>query len=87
MSKVRVTSGPGFLVRLVHFRRLPPAPQVRNPAESSWRVPGERATLSAPAIQPTRMASSAAEGLDHGAEPLDAVAGSEFVDDRIRLRE
>jgi hypothetical protein len=87
MPKVRVTSGAGFLVRLVHFRRLPPAPEVRNLSESPWRVPGEEATLGAPEIQPARMASSTAEDLDYGAEPLDAVAGSEFVDDRIRLRE
>jgi hypothetical protein len=87
MPKVPVTSGPGFLVRVVHFRRLPPAPEVRNLAESSWRVPGERATLGVPAVQPPRMASSTAEDRDYRAEPLDAVAGSEFVDDRIRLRE
>jgi len=87
MPKVRVTSGPGFLGRLVHFRLLTPSPEVRNLAESSGRVPDERATLDVPEIQPIRMASSTAEDLDCRAEPLDAVAGSEFVDDRIRLRE
>jgi hypothetical protein len=87
MPKVRVTSGPGFLGRLVHFRLLTSAPEVRNLAESSWRVADERAALGVPEIQPTRMASSTAEDLDYRAEPLDAVAGSEFVDDRIRLRD
>jgi hypothetical protein len=38
-------------------------------------------------IQPSRGASIIAADLGHHAESLDAVAGSEFVDDRIRLRE
>jgi hypothetical protein len=87
MPKVRVTSGAGFLGRLVHFRLLASAPEVRNLAEGSWRVPEERAALEVPEIQPTRTASSTAEDLDHRADALDAVAGSEFVDDRIRLRD
>jgi len=87
MHKVRVTTELGFLGRLVHFQRLTPAAEVRTPAESFRRVPDERATLGVSKIQPTRMASSTAEDLDYRAEPLDAVAGSEFVDDRIRLRE
>jgi hypothetical protein len=76
MPKVRVTSGPGFLGRLVRFPLLTPAPGVRNLAESSWRVPDEHATLGVSEIQPIRMASSIAEDLDYRAEPLDAVAGS-----------
>jgi hypothetical protein len=87
MPKVRVTSGPGFLGRLVHFQLLTPAPEVRNGAESSWRVPDDRAAVEVAEIQPTRTASSTAEDLDYRGERLDAVAGSEFVDDRIRLRE
>ena len=87
MHKVRVTTELGFLGRLVHFRLLTRQPEVRNLAESFRRVSDERATLGVSEIQPTRMASSAAEDLDHRAESLDAVAGSEFVDDRIRLRE
>jgi hypothetical protein len=38
-------------------------------------------------IQPSREASIIAADLDRHAESLDAVAGSEFVDDRIRVRE
>ena len=38
-------------------------------------------------IQPSRGTSIIAAGLGDHAESLDAVAGSEFVDDRIRLRE
>jgi hypothetical protein len=87
MPKVLSTSGPGFLGRLVNFRLLTPTSEVRRLAESPWPVPDERATLGAPEIQATRMASSTAEDLAHSAEPLDAVAGSEFVDDRIRVGE
>jgi hypothetical protein len=82
-----VTSGPGILRRLAHFRLRNPAPEVRSLAESAWGIPDERATGSVPEIQPFRSTSSTPECLDHRAELLDAVAGSEFVDDRIRLRE
>jgi hypothetical protein len=87
MPKVSVTSVPGFLGRLAYFRLLTPVAEVRRLAEGSWRVPDERAPLGVPEIQPTRMPLSTADDLDYRAEPLDAVAGSEFVDDRIRLRE
>jgi hypothetical protein len=55
--------------------------------ESPTRVPEEPATMDVREIQPSRGASIIAADLGHHAESLDAVAGSEFVDDRIRLRE
>jgi hypothetical protein len=55
--------------------------------ESRTRVPEEPGTMDVREVQPNRGASIIAADLDHHAESLDAVAGSEFVDDRIRLRE
>jgi len=70
MSRILVTSRPGFFKRLANLRPPAAAREVRGMEES-----------------PTRGASIIAADLDHHAESLDAVAGSEFVDDRIRLRE
>ena len=71
MSRILVTSRPGFFKRLANLRPPAAAREVRGMEES-----------------PTRGASIIAADLDHhAAESLDAVAGSEFVDDRIRLRE
>jgi hypothetical protein len=47
----------------------------------------EPVTMGVRDTQPSGEASSVAADLDHHAESLDAVAGSEFVDDRIRLGE
>ena len=55
--------------------------------ESRTRVPVEPGTMDVREVEPNRGASIIAADLDHHAESLDAVAGSEFVDDRIRLRE
>jgi len=87
MPKLHVTNGSGFLGRLVHFRFLTPAPEVGNLWESAWRAPDESAALGVPEVPQTPTVSRTAEDLDHRAEALDAVAGSEFVDDRIRVRE
>jgi hypothetical protein len=87
MPKDLVTSRPGFFGRLVNFRLLTPAREVRGLAESPWRVPDQRATLGLRKIQRNPTASITTADPEHGAESLDAVAGSEFVDDRIRLRE
>ena len=54
--------------------------------ENPTRAPEEPATKDAGALQPSG-ASVIAADLDDGTEKLDAVAGSEFVDDRIRLEE
>ena len=86
MPKVLVTSRPGFFGRLVNLRLLRAAREVRRVEETPRRVPEGPTTLDVREIQ-NRGASIIAEDLDHYAESLDAVAGSEFVDDRIRLRE
>jgi hypothetical protein len=87
MPKVFLTSRSGLLGRLVDFRLLSPAREMRSLVERSWQVPDQRATVGVREIQPRNMASITAADPDHGPACLDAVAGSEFVDDRIRLRE
>ena len=82
MSRVLLTSGPGFFSRLANVRLLAAARDVRGTEESRTHVPKEPATRDLGEVQPSRAAD-----LNHHASNLDAVAGSEFVDDRIRLRE
>ena len=87
MSRVLATSGLGFFSRLASVRLLAAAREVRGMEESPTRVPEEPGTMDVRDVQPSRGASIIAADLNHHAERLDAVAGSEFVDDRIRLRE
>ena len=87
MSRILVTSRPGFISRLANLRLLAAAREVRSMEESPTRVPEEPATMDVREIQLSRGASIIATDLGHHAESLDAVAGSEVVDDRIRLRE
>ena len=87
MSRVLLTGGPGFFSCLANVRLLAASREVRGMEESPTRVPQEPATMDVREVQPSRGASIIAADLDHHAESLDAVAGSEFVDDRIRLRE
>ena len=87
MSRMLVTIGLGFFSRLANTRFLAAARQVRGTEESPTRVPDEPATIDVREVQPSRWASIVAADLYHHAQSLDAVAGSEFVDDRIRLRE
>ena len=54
--------------------------------ENPTRVPEERAAKDVGELQPTRAPVIAAD-LDDHTDSVDVVAGSEFVDDRIRLRE
>jgi hypothetical protein len=46
-----------------------------------------RATVNIEEVQPDARVSLIAADRDHGEGSVDAVAGSEFVDDRIRERE
>ena len=55
--------------------------------QSRTRVQEEPGPTDIQDSQPSHAASSIPEALGHGAESLDAVAGAEFVDDRIRLQE
>jgi hypothetical protein len=87
MSRVLLTGGPGLFSRLANVRLLAATREVRGMEESRRRLPEEPATMDVREVQPSRGASIVAADLDHHAESLDAVAGSEFVDDRIRLRE
>jgi hypothetical protein len=54
--------------------------------ENPTRGPEEPATKDVGELQPSGAPGIAAD-LDDHTETLDAVAGSEFVDDRIRLQE
>jgi hypothetical protein len=84
----KTTEGrPGFFSRLANVRLLTATREVRGVEESRRRLPEEPATMDVREVQPSRGASTIAAELDHHMERLDAVAGSEFVDDRIRLRE
>jgi hypothetical protein len=87
MIRVLSTGGPGFFSRLANVRLLAATCEVLGMDESRKRVPEEPGTMDVREVQPNRGASIIAADLDHRAESLDAVAGSEFVDDRIRLRE
>ena len=87
MPKVLAASGPGFLDRLVNVWLLPAVRDERGAEESPTRIREESTTLDVREIQPSREASVIRADLDRHAANLDAIAGSEFVDDRIRLRE
>ena len=86
MSRVLLTGGPGLFSRLANLWLLAATREVRG-MESRRRVPGEPATMDGREVQSSRSASIIAADLVRHAGSLDAVAGSEFVDDRIRLRE
>ena len=66
MSRLLVTSGPGFF---------------RSPILRLLGVGNDGPR------QPSRPSPFIAADRDHDAENVDAVAGSEFVDDQIRLQE
>ena len=86
ISRVLLTGGPGFFSRLANVRLLAATRELRGMEESRTRVPMQHGTMDVREVQPNRGPSIVAADLDH-AQRLDAVAGSEFVDDRIRLRE
>ena len=87
ISRVLLTGGPGFFSRLANVRLLAATRELRGMEESRTRVPMEHGTMGVREVQPNRGPSIVAAAIDHDAQSLDAVAGSEFVDDRIRLRE
>jgi hypothetical protein len=72
MRRVLVTGGFGLLSRLAGVRLLAGTRVVSGFVESRTPVPDAPATM---------------DDFDHHTAHLDAVAGSEFVDDRIRRRE
>jgi hypothetical protein len=83
MSRLLIPGRPWLFSRLVTPRPLA-ALEVHR-IEGSPTLESE--AMDDQAIQPSRGASMVAADLGHHVGRLDAVAGSEFVDDRIRLRE
>jgi hypothetical protein len=87
INRVLLTGGPGFFSRLANVQLLAATRKLRGIEESRTRVPMEPGTMDVRDVHPNREPPIVATDLDHDAESFDAVAGSEFVDDRIRLRE
>jgi nucleoside-diphosphate-sugar epimerase len=86
-SGVLVTGGPGLVGSSVILRLLAAGRAVRTKVESPMRAAGVRAMLASRKGQPAATGSFSTADRDHDAGRLDVVAGSEFLDDRIRLRE
>jgi hypothetical protein len=87
MSRLIETSGPGFFGTRAILRLFAAGTQVRRMEESPRHAPEEPATGDTRDVQPSPRASLIAADPDQVAERPDSVAGSEFVDDRIRLRQ
>lgn len=89
MSKVLVASWPGFFGSVAMLRLLVTRREVRTVQQTSATRAAEVSTkVTLRDIQPSPDASLiAADRRHHHVRSLDAVAGSEFVDDRIRRRE
>ena len=87
MSRVLVTSWPGFFGSVAILRLLAASRAVRGIGDSPTRGAREPPMVDARDVRPSPDASFIAADRDHHAERLDAAAGSEFVDDRIRLRD
>jgi hypothetical protein len=84
MSRVLLTGRLGFFSRFANVRLLAVIREMRGMEESRTRVLEEPGTMD---VREVQRASIIVADLRHHVERLDAVAGSEFVDDRIRLRE
>jgi nucleoside-diphosphate-sugar epimerase len=87
MSRVLVTGGPGLVGSRVIHRLLAAGREVRTVVGSPTRSAEVRAMVDAGDVQPSARASFVVADGDHEERRLDAVAGCEFVDDRIRRRE
>ena len=77
----------GLVGSSVRLRLLAAARAVRGKVESLMRSAAVRAMLGSREIQPSARGSFSTAHRDDVAGGLDCVAGSEFLDDRIRLRE
>ena len=77
----------GFFSLLANVWLLAAAGEVRRMEPLPTRGPGGPTAKDVGQVQWSGETSMIAADLDHHAEGLDAVAGSEFVDDRIRLRD
>jgi dihydroflavonol-4-reductase len=87
MSRVLATGGPGFIGSRVILRLLAAGREMRAIVRSPTRAAAVRAMVDTGDVQPNACVSFVAANRDHDAGRLDAVAGCEFVDDRVRLRE
>ena len=83
MSSVLVTGGRGLVGNRVMLWLLAAGRQLCTMVGSPTRVAEMRALQDTENVQGDRLSFSAADR-DHDSRRLDAVAGSEFVDDRIR---
>ena len=82
-----MTGGPGVLGSRVILRLLAAGGDVRTIIGMATRAATPRVILETGDIHPGARVSFVAIDRDHDARRVDAVAGGEFVDDRIRLRE
>jgi nucleoside-diphosphate-sugar epimerase len=87
MSRVLVTGPPSFVGSRVILRLLAAGREVRTTVGSATRAAEARAMVDGGGVQPGARVSFVTADRDHDARRLDPVAGCEFVDDRIRLRE
>jgi hypothetical protein len=87
MSRGLVTSGPHLFTSSAILRLLAAGPGVRTMEENPTPAASVRAELDRRNVQPDARVRLIAADRDDDAGRLDAVAGCEFVDDRIRLLE
>jgi hypothetical protein len=87
MSKVLETGWPGLVGSRMMLRFLAAGREVRIKMGSSRRAAEMPAIPDTGDVQPRARVSFKAADRDHAAGRMDAVAGCEFVDDRIRRRD
>ena len=87
MSRVFVTGEPGSVGSRVILRLVAAGRELRTMLGSPTRAAEVRAMVDTGDVQPIERASFIVADRDNAAGRLDAAAGCEFFDDRIRLRE
>jgi hypothetical protein len=89
MSRIIVAAGPRLVGRRVILRLLAASREVRSMVGGPTRARAAeaRAMVDTGDAQPSARISFIAVDRDHATERVDAVAGGEFVDDKIRLTE
>jgi nucleoside-diphosphate-sugar epimerase len=85
MSGVLVTVGTGQVGSRVILRLLAAVREARSMAGGSTRAAEVRTMANTRDVQPGARVSSIALDRNHDAGMVDAVAGCEFLDDRLRL--
>jgi len=84
MSRILVTGRPGFFGSVGILRHLAAGRGGRSGEENRTHGAEESVMVNHADVRPS---PDAADRDDYDVKSLDAVAGSEFVDDRIRVRE